>query len=366
MSDVDFIPRWASPPGDTIRDALDEQCQDRRSLAAALEISDDEFDAFLMGEIPLTLRLAERLSSTIGGSIEFWMTRDGQYRTDRSRVVADTWAQRMPIKDMATFGWIPPDVDDWIEQIDACLRFFDVATPEVWEADHQALVQRARFRSSRAFSSDKFALAAWLRQCEVELSKVSCLEWDKDAFAALLPQLLPLTREGDPRRFLAALQARCAEVGVAVGVVRAPRGCSVSGAARTLGNGQPSIALSGRHLADDHLWFTFFHEAAHLLLHGTDALYVDEIALESDSPLSADEAEADDYAGKLLVPTEFGGPLAHARQQPLELLSIAKDIGVSAGIVIGQLQHRGVLGYNTRLNRLKRRYTWNGPNLEKA
>jgi HTH-type transcriptional regulator / antitoxin HigA len=366
MVDTDFVPRWASAPGDTIKAALDEQRLDRHSLAEALALSDEELDALLQGDIPLTIRLAEHLSSTIGGSIEFWMTRDGQYRADRSRVVADAWAQRMPIGDMATFGWIASDVDDWVGQIEVCLRFFDVETPEVWETDREALAERTRFRSSRALDADEFAVAAWLRQCEIELSQIPCRAWDTDAFARLLPELLPLTRVRDPRLFLAELRTRCAEVGVAVGVVRAPRGCPVSGAALQLANGQPGIALSGRHRADDHLWFTFFHEAAHLLLHGTDALYLDEIEPDSDPPPSADEVEADNFAGTLLVPPEYDDRLFQARRSPLELRRIASEIGVSLGIVVGQLQHRGAIGYNTRLNRLKTRYTWNGPSLEKT
>lgn len=366
MSETDFIPRWASAPGDTIRDALEEQRLDRQSFAEALALSNDELDALLQGDIPLTIKLAGDLSSTIGGSIEFWMARDGQYHADRSRVVADEWAQRMPIREMASLGWISADVDDWVERIEACLRFFDVETAEAWEKDHHALAERTRFRSSRALDADEFAVAAWLRQCEIELSQISCRAWDKGAFARLLPQLLPLTQVRDPRIFLAELRARCAEVGVAVSVVRAPRGCPVSGAALQLANGQPCIALSGRHRADDHLWFTFFHEAAHLLLHGTDALYLDEIEPESDPPPSAEEAEADDFAGKLLVPPEYYDSLFRARRSPLELRRIANEIGVSLGIVVGQLQHRGAIGYNTRLNRLKARYAWNGPILERA
>jgi plasmid maintenance system antidote protein VapI len=363
---MEFVPRWASPPGDTIRDALGEQRVDRRSLAEALELSDDDLTVLLEGKAPFTLTLAERLSSAIGGSVEFWMTRDGQYHADRSRVIADEWAQRMPLKDMATFGWIPPDVGDWVEQIDECLRFFDVESPEAWQADHEAQSQLTRFRSSKVLERDEFAVAAWLRQCEVELSQIPCRDYDRDAFAALLPRLLPLTRVRDPRRFLVELQERCADVGVAVGVVRAPHGCPVSGAARRLDNGQPSIALSARHRADDHLWFTFFHEAAHLLLHDTDALYLDEIELDSDPAPSADEAEADEFAGMLLVPKEYDERLVRARQSPFELRRIAGEIGVSVGIVIGQLQHRGVLAYGTRLNKLKTRYKWNGPSLEKA
>ncbi len=366
MSNRDFIPRWASPPGDTIKDALHEQHVDQRSLAEALELSDEALEALLEGGIPLTIRLAERLTSTIGGSVEFWITRDGQYQADRTRIVADAWAQRMPIHDMVTYGWIQSDVDDWVERIDECLRFFDVATLEAWEADHEALLERTRFRSSQVLETDEFAVAAWLRQCEVELSQIACAEWDSDAFAALLPQLLPLTRVRDPRRFLPELRARCAEVGVAVGIIRAPRKCPVSGAARRLANGQPSIALSGRHRADDHLWFTFFHEAAHLVSHGTDALYLDEIELKSDPAPSAEEAEADRFAGAILVPAEYEDELARANRSPLELRRIAGEIGVSLGIVIGHLQHCGVLGYNTKLNRLKNRYKWNGSILEKA
>jgi HTH-type transcriptional regulator/antitoxin HigA len=366
MSSTDFSPRWASPPGDTVRDAIDEQHLNPESLAAALELPSDSFDAFLEGDIPLTIRLAERLSITVGGTIEFWITRDGQYRADQERVAADAWARRLPIKDMATFGWIAPDPDDWVAQYEACLRFFDVASPQVWETDHVRLVKQARFRDSRAVETDEFAVAAWLRQCEIELSRVQCDNWDRDAFASLLPTLLPLTRERNPRQFMAVLEARCAEVGVAVGVVRAPRGCPVSGAAQQLADGRPSIALSGRYLADDHLWFTFFHEAAHLLLHGPNALYVDEIEPDSSPPISPEEAEADEFAGNLLVPMEYEERVARAKRSPFELRSIASEIGVSLGILVGHLQHRGVLSYNSRFNRLKNRYKWNGPSLEKA
>lgn len=365
MSGTDFVPRWASPPGDTIKDALDEQGLDPRSLASALELPDDKLDAFLDGEIPLTIRLAERLVSAVGGSIEFWMTRDSQYRTDQSRVAADAWAQQMPIKDMTTFGWIPHGVDDWVEQIEVCLRFFNVPDLDDWETDHAVQVTRARFRNSPTIETNEFAVAAWLRQCDIALSRIPCRSWDKDAFAALLPRLLPLTRERDPRRFTVALEAQCADVGVAVGVVRAPRGCPVSGAAMKLSNGQPSIALSGRHLADDHLWFTFFHEAAHLLLHGIDQLYLDEIERDV-SATPGQEAEADEFAGRMLVPAEYEERLALAKRSALELRSIATELGVGLGVLVGHLQHRGILGYNTRFNRLKNRYKWNGPSLESA
>ena len=37
------------------------------------------------------------------------------------------------------------------------------------------------------------------------------------------------------------------------------------------------IQLSARHKSDDHLWFSFFHEAAHVLLHSKKSVFVDEL-----------------------------------------------------------------------------------------
>ena len=366
MSETDFIPRWASPPGDTIKDALEEQFLTQDLLLTALGLPAERVQALLAGATPLTIDLAHRLTGLIGGSVEFWMTRDSQYHVDLARLEADKWAQHFPVRDMSALGWIPGDLDDWITRIDLCLGFFDVTDVRAWEANQNALLDKTRFRSSQVVHTDSYAVAAWLRRCEVELSQVDCESWDREGFRDLLPELRLLTKMPDPRKFLPLLAHRCAEVGVAVGIIRAPRGCPISGAARRLPNGQPGIALTGRHRADDHLWFTFFHEAAHLILHDSDVLYLDEIEFGSDAAPSRDEAEADQFAGAILVPPEYEPAVVAARQAPYELRRLAREMGVSMGILVGHLQHRRAVGYATKLNRLKNRYKWDGPTLERA
>lgn len=365
MSNTDLIPRWASPPGDTIKDALDEQSLNHDALARALALAPDRVGQLLDGAFPLTIDLAGRLAELIGGTVEFWMTRDGQYQADLARLAADEWAQHVPVREMAAFGWID-GTQDWVDRINTCLRFFDVKDLQAWEASQTALRSRTRFRSSQALETDDLALAAWLRQSEIELSNISCSDWDREAFIALLPELLPLTRMPDPRKFLPLLTDRCAEVGVAVAVIRAPRKCPISGAARRLPNGRPSIALTARYRADDHLWFTFFHESAHLVLHESDAVYVDEIEPKAEAAAFGPEREADRFAAEILVPPRYEAALASARRAPFELRRLAREIGVSTGIAVGHLQHSGLLGYGSKLNRLKSRYTWDGPNLERA
>jgi plasmid maintenance system antidote protein VapI len=338
---------------------------DQESLSAALEISFDRVSELLNGSIPLTIAISDRLSSFLGGTVEFWMARDSQYHADRARLAADEWVGNLPIREMSSLGWISTS-GDWLTNIDACLRFFDVKDIRTWEHIQNNIEGRTLFRSSRTIESDDYAVAAWLRKCEVELMQVECADWDRVGFQALLPTLVPLTRIADPGKFLPQLTGMCAEVGVAVGVVRSLRGCPASGAARRLESGKRSVALSGRFRVDDQFWFTFFHEAAHLVMHDGNNVYLDALELHVAEAETIDEIEADQYAAELLVPPEYEDALASARRSPFELRRLAHEIGISTGIAVGHLQHRGLLGYNVSLNKLKHRYKWNGPNLERA
>jgi plasmid maintenance system antidote protein VapI len=93
----DFAPRWASPPGKTIRDALVERGLSLEVFAESIGVPDPRLQGLLSGSETISIELARRISTSIGGSVEFWMARDGQYRDDLARVEADRWAQSLPI-----------------------------------------------------------------------------------------------------------------------------------------------------------------------------------------------------------------------------------------------------------------------------
>lgn len=113
------------------------------------------------------------------------------------------------------------------------------------------------------------------------------------------------------------------------------------------------MVLSFRHLSDDHFWFTFFHEAGHLVLHGDAETFVDgEVAGASER-----EAEANYFSACVLIPGEMNDALARIRGRTREIIRFALTVGVSPGIVVGQMQHRGFLGPH-QMNSLKRHYTW--------
>ena len=101
-----------------------------------------------------------------------------------------------------------------------------------------------------------------------------CSAFDKPSFEAALVELRRLAREREPKRFLPELQRLCAQAGVAVVVAPAPAGCPVSGATKRLGINKALIILSLRGKFDDKLWFTYFHEAGHVVKHGKSLTFL--------------------------------------------------------------------------------------------
>jgi Zn-dependent peptidase ImmA (M78 family) len=113
------------------------------------------------------------------------------------------------------------------------------------------------------------------------------------------------------------------------------------------------ILLSFRHLSDDQFWFTFFHEAGHLVLHGDR-----RILLEGDNLLTKkEEDEANAFAANTLIPAEYRAEMLRLPLDGRAVMRFARRVGVSPGIVVGQLQHFGRFRHD-QLNNLKRRYTW--------
>jgi HTH-type transcriptional regulator/antitoxin HigA len=337
----------------------------RAAFARAIGIADSHLSGLLSGRETISIALARRISAAIGGPVEFWLARDGQYRDDLQLVEADHWAESLPITQMVQFGWMDKP-SNWHDRVSACLRFFDVSDVPEWQRTYGTLLADARFRASDKVELDPIAVAAWLRKAELDVAELDCSDWNPTAFKTALEELRPLTRLSNPRTFLPPLIGTCAGAGVALTVLRAPAHCPVSGAARFLEGGRPNIVLSARYLSDDHLWFSFFHEAAHILLHQSSAVYLDELERRAVRPANKDEREADDFASNVLVPPAFRDELLNGRPTPARLHHLANVTGVSSGILVGQLQHAGVLGYGSVLNRLKRRYKWVGSSLEKA
>ena len=85
-------------------------------------------------------------------------------------------------------------------------------------------------------------------------------------------------------------------------------GTRISGCARWLSDKHAMVGLTIRYKTDDQLWFTFFHEVAHILLHRDRQSFVVDNAAEDmgdevvDPDMAKYEEEADRFAADTLIP----------------------------------------------------------------
>jgi hypothetical protein len=314
-------------------------------------------NALVKGTAAIEPGTALKLESVLGSTAKFWLTREVRYREALARrqelkvLERDLpWLSTLPVADMVRYGWIRK----WTsrtEQLAECLRFFSVASVEAWNSSYGRPL--AAFRASHRGEAQMGAVAAWLRQGERMAGEVSCGGFDATGFRRELLGLRSVTLQSDPAVFVPVLKQSCAKHGVAVVFVPPPKGCPAFGATRWLSPGKAVLQLSLRGKANDLLWFTFFHEAAHILLHGKRLLFLE--GTEGLDPKL--ESEADGLAAELLVPQHYRKRLTHIGVSKESVVAFANEVGVAPGIVVGRLQREGLVKWD-HLNGLKVYYRW--------
>ena len=358
-----YEPDYISPPGDTLLELLDERGMTQTELAERTGRPIKTINGIIKGHKAITAETALQLERVLSVPARFWLAREQEYREFLARQAESealrpylSWVDNFPVAAMQRLGWLPSAPTPQQRLVDL-LQYFGLAHPDSW-ADVWAdcLVS---YRQAKAYASDDYALSAWLRQGEIAAQALRCAPYDAKRFAALLHgELRQLTTSRSLPEIAARLPALCAEAGVAVALVPQVAGARVSGATRWLSKEKALIQLSLRYKRDDQLWFTFFHEAGHILLHGKRDVFID---LEQPGSPSQKEAEADRFAADLLIPPEAYVAFLEGRNgrcfSKEAVQQFATRVGLAPGIVDGRLQHDGHLP-PTHLNGLKQKLDW--------
>jgi addiction module HigA family antidote len=307
MTDITnrYLPRRVSPPGGTLLDLLEERTMAQRELAERTGLTPKTINEIVKAKAPITPDTALKLERALGVPAEFWLAREQLYqewlarrRAEDEQAKAAEWLDRLPVQALINSRRIARSRTRG-EQVGELLRFFGVASPAAWSEVYGR--PQAAFRRSRVFEHDIGATAAWLRLGELQAQAIKCAPYDADRFRRVLKDVVPLTRK--PFAEVAEpLRLSCASAGVAVAYVPEVPGCRASGVARWLSSTRALIQLSDRHQTADHLWFTFFHEAGHILLHGKKAVFLD-----AGGGRTSEEREADRFAQEALIPGRTRG-----------------------------------------------------------
>jgi HTH-type transcriptional regulator/antitoxin HigA len=174
---------------------------------------------------------------------------------------------------------------------------------------------------------------------ELEAEKIACQPYDAKTFRASLKKIRSFA-DKDASEWYPAMVRLCAEAGVAVVFVPQIPSASLSGATRWVSKDKAVIMLSLKYKTDDHIWFTFFHEAAHVLLHGKKLVFIEDDETRDDDL----EREADKFAREVLVPAAREKELPKLKGY-VDIRSFSRSIGVSPGILVGRLQRDGFVSH---------------------
>lgn len=368
MSDLlinQYTPDIVSPPGDTLLDILEERNMSQAELARRMGRPIKTINEIVRGKAAITSETALQLERVLNVRADFWNSREQIYRQYLARIEEEErlrqqldWASQFPINAMVKLGWVEA-VDDALLQCIQLLQFFGIASPGQWETVWDKCL--VNYRKAKTFESSPYALSAWLQQGGRMAQEIECNSFNPQVFRELLTGPIRELTQMPPEQFQETLVDLSAQAGVAVVFLPQIPGARVSGATRWLSSDKALIQLSLRYKKDDHFWFTFFHEAGHILLHGKR-----DVFLESEDALgeSEKEGEADSFAARTLIPPDkmhwFIQNKVQAGRYPsqVSVQQFAQEIGVSPGIVVGRLQHDEILPF-THLNGLKQTFTWN-------
>ncbi|MBO0801664.1 MAG: helix-turn-helix domain-containing protein [Nocardiopsaceae bacterium] len=349
LGDTDY----AVPPGETLRELLEEQGLTQRDLARRADLTPKHVNKLLQGMVPLSADVAMRLERVTGTPARIWNRLEADYRSDLQRLrsqrdlSADVmWTMDFPVAELVKREILPAEPSDKVGRLEQVLAFFGVASPSAWRDVYADLT--CAFRTSKTFETKPGALAAWLRLGEIAARDVYCEPFNRKKLEEALPTFRELTKEGADT-FVDRVRDLCASCGVAVVFVRELSGTRASGVTRWLTPTKALIQLSLRYKTDDHLWFTFFHEIGHVLKHGKTDVWIEATSRAVDDPK---EAEADRFSRDMLIPPRAAAELPRLKTEE-SVRRFAQRIGVSPGVVVGRLQH-DELWAHSRGNRLKR------------
>ncbi len=350
-----YEPDLVFPPGETLREVLEERSMSQAELAARMKRPKKTISEIVNGKAAVTGATALELETVLGVPAAVWSNLQRAYDGFLARKAQDElfrsqaeFLKEIPVAEMVRRGWVPKGADK-VSRVRAVFSFFAVSSLDAWREKYEEPM--AAFRAGK--KANIGARAVWYRAAELELEQIAsgCPEYRPTAFKRALVEVRRLTRLRTEEGYERAV-ALCRGAGVLLALVREVPGGGVSGA--TLWRGKtPGIVLTLRWKRDDQFWFSFFHEAGHVLLHQG------KVFLEVDAGQKTKaEREADEFAANSLIPAaELQRLTSRNRWSKAAVEAFAEEIGICPGIVVGRLQHEGLLP-RSHLNDLKRSLQW--------
>ncbi len=331
-----FDPDFAVPPGQTLREVMDSQGMTQRDLAARTGLTVQTLSRIIKGIQPISYETANRLEMVVGVPARLWNRLEAEYREQLSKQAERgrlrdglDWLKTIPTRELIERGALSPQRDK-VLLLRETLAFFGVSSVEAWHSiwDEPAVAARR----SACFETRPGPAATWIRLGERQASEIDCRPHDAGRFKDALHEIRGLTRE-EPHVFVHRMRSLCADAGVALALVREMKQVPWNGATKWMSPSKAMILLNLRGKGEDRFWFSFFHEASHVLNDSKKCILIND-----ESDVDPRERAANAFAAETLIPARHNDDIRSARTA-FDLKRLARAIGVSVGVVAGRYQY---------------------------
>ena len=343
-----YYPESVTHPKEILIESLEENNIGAKEFAIKTGKPEKTITAVLKGESSITPDMAVLFEQVLKIPVHFWLEAQKNYDEYKARVSyqsniesAIEWASSFPYAKMANYGWVSK-TRVAKEKVINLFNFFGVATQKGFEDYYYNQRTKVAFRISLKDQDNASVIASWLRQGEVQASKIQTKEYRKTKLKEILPDIKKIMAK-QPENYFKQLQRLCLSAGVKIVHTPCLPKASIHGSTRWINN-TPLIQLSGRYKRNDIFWFTLFHEIGHILLHGKKYISIENINVEGEN--EEFENQADSFASDWLLTANQEREILNNREVTKDsIISYAEKFKTHPAIIIGRLQHKKRIPY---------------------
>ena len=346
-------------PGYYVAEIIEDMGVTQAEFAVRMGTTSKTLSQLVNGQANISNDLAQKLSTMLGTSIEFWLNLQTAFDEKVIEInkakATDEQAEIVAVIDYSYFVKLVnlPVARTVREKIDNLCSFFRIADLRILR-QNDFLVN---FRTGIATVEDKNIInsRAWLQTALNVAAGIETEPFHADKLKAYIPEIRAMTLQ-DPEVFLPRLREIFSECGVAFVLLPYLKNSGINGAVKWINQDRVVLAMNDRRLNADTFWFSLFHEIKHVLQQKTKTVFVSSSKQEMKAMDEKLEEEADIFAQNTLIPIRDYRQFAPSKYtSDAEIIAFAKKIGIHPGVVAGRLQHDHIIAPN-RCSALKQQY----------
>jgi len=349
---------FAFHPGYYISEVIEDMCISQAEFAIRMGTTPKTLSLLINGQSNLTNDLAMKIATMLGTSVDVWLNLQKTY--DEKIIEIDlikNLDEQKRIINMIDYSYFVevanlPSARTKEEKISNLCTFFKISDLRILKQPDFLV----NFRNGISDIGEKNIInsQAWVQVAMNCAKNISVAQFDSVKLTNFLPEIRKMTVE-NPSIFIPRLKQMFSDCGVAFVLLPHLKNSGVNGAVKWFGHNQVVLAMNNRRCYADTFWFSLFHEIKHVLQQKVKTVFIsgDLSVSNIDSSL---EKEADNFSKNFIIPLrEFQKWAPNMYVTDSQIVEFANKIGIHPGVVVGRLQHDGIIPQN-RCSQLKVKY----------